>query len=256
MPFFCPLLSCKPMAPKFRAFLIHLTASGGMALLTMCVVFCLWYPSPLAGAVGVAAITFVLLGVDVVIGPVLTLIVYKPNKPSLRFDLAVIVGLQLAAFGYGVWTLSEGRPVWLVFSVDQFELVQSYQVDLRKISQAKPAFRSLSWIGPQWAAAKRASTPEEKKAILLESLVAGVDIAQRPEQYVPLEDQAADIRRNSRPLEDLSQYNSAQTLRHELKKWPEADAFLPMMARVKPVTVLIHKESAKIIAVVDLNPWL
>lgn len=218
-------------------------------------VFGVWYPSPLASAVGVAAITVVLLGVDVVIGPLLTFIVYKPNKPSLKFDLSVIVALQLSAFGYGVWTLAEGRPVWIVFSVDQFELVQSYQVDQRKIEKAKPEYRSLSWFGPLWVAARRANTKEERQVILMESLLAGVDIAQRPEQYVQLVEQADEMRKHAKPLDDLRQYNAPPEVDAVLHRWPQANVYLPMMARIKPMTVLIDKESAKVIAVVDLNPW-
>lgn len=243
------------MTSRFRAFFIHLVASGGMAILTMLIVFGVWYPSPLARAVGVAAITVVLLGVDVVIGPLLTFIVYQPNKPSLRFDLSVIVALQLLAFGYGVWILAEGRPVWMVFSVDQFELVQSYQVDQRKIADAKAEYRSQSWSGPLWVAAQRANSAEDRKTILMESLFVGVDIAQRPERYVPLTEQSSEIRKHARPLEDLAGYNSSEQLERELKQWPKANAFLPMMARVRPVTVLIDKESAQVVAVVDLNPW-
>lgn len=243
------------MAPRVRAFFIHLIASGGMAICALMTVFLIWYPNPLAHAVGVAAITVVLLGVDIVIGPVLTLVVYKPNKPSLKFDLSVIVALQLAAFSYGLWILAEGRPVWAVFSVDQFELVQSYQVDHRKIGQARPEYQSLSWFGPQWVAARRAATPEEKGAILMESLLAGVDIAQRPEQYVPLTEQAEEMRKHAKPLDELKQFNAVERVQSELKPWPEANAYLPMMARIKPMTVLINTESAKVVAVVDLNPW-
>lgn len=243
------------MKTKIHAFGIHLMASVGMAIVMTLVVFGVWYPIPLASAVGVAAITFILLGVDVVIGPLLTFVVYKPNKPSLKFDLAVIVVLQLGAFGYGVWTLAQGRPVWLVFSVDQFELVQSYEVDQRKISEAKPEYRAPSWAGPRWVAARRATSPEEKERILLESVFAGVDIAQRPEQYVPLSEQAAEIRQRARSLNELAQFNEKARVNQELKAWPEADAFLPMMARTKPMTVLVNREAAKVIAVVDLNPW-
>lgn len=221
----------------------------------MLIVFGVWYPSPLASAVGVAAIAVVLLGVDVVMGPLLTFIVYKPNKPSLKFDLSVIVALQLVAFGYGVWILAEGRPVWVVFSVNQFELVQSYQVDQRRIADTKAEYRSQSWLGPQWVAAQRASSAEDRKTILMESLFVGIDIAQRPEQYVPLTEHSSEILKYARPLEDLAGYNSAEQLERELKPWPKANAFLPMMARVRPMTVLIDKESAEVIAVVDLNPW-
>ena len=42
-----------------------------------------------------------MIGVDVVIGPLLTLIVFDPKKKHLKFDLVVIAALQLAALAYG-----------------------------------------------------------------------------------------------------------------------------------------------------------
>ena len=244
------------MSPRIRAFLIHLTASAVVALLSMLVVFGVWYPDPLDKAVGVTHIFLVVLGVDVVVGPVLTFVVFKLGKPSLKFDIAVILLLQLSAFTYGVWKVAEGRPVWLVFSVDQFELVQAYQVDHRKQNESRSEFRSQPWRGPLWAAARRAGSKEERNSILMESLLAGVDIAQRPERYVPLADQKAEIQEHAKPINELKQYNSASLVDSALRSWPEANAYLPMMAKVHPVTVLIDKVSAQVIAIVDLNPWV
>lgn len=39
-----------------------------------------------------------IMGADIVLGPLLTLVVYKAGKKSLRFDLACIVTLQAGAF--------------------------------------------------------------------------------------------------------------------------------------------------------------
>lgn len=242
------------MSLRIRAFLIHLAASIVLALVAMAVVFAVWYPSPLARAVGVTEIFLILLGVDVVIGPLLTLVVYKAGKRSLRFDLATIVCLQLTAFAYGFWTVAEGRPAWLVFSVDRFELVQAYEIDDRKLSEALPMYRNPSLFGPGWAAARRANA-EERKDVLLESLLAGVDVAQRPNFYSDLITAADGIRQHAQPLSALEKFNPTAEVAKVLARWPEADAFLPMMAKVHPVTVLIHKESARVVAIVDLNPW-
>ncbi|MCU7886580.1 MAG: type IV pilin accessory protein, partial [Candidatus Thiodiazotropha sp. (ex Lucinoma annulata)] len=102
------------MKTKFVAFLIHLSLSVCIALLVMLLVFRLWYPAPLHDLVGVKHIFYLLVGIDVVIGPVLTFIVYKKGKPSLATDLSLIAFFQLAAFFYGIWTVAEGRPAWIV----------------------------------------------------------------------------------------------------------------------------------------------
>lgn len=243
------------MRSRIRAFLIHLAASVLLALAAMALVFAVWYPSPLNKAAGVTAIFLMVLGVDVVIGPLLTLVVYKPGKRSLRFDLATIIGLQLMAFAYGLWTVAEGRPAWLVFSADRFDLVQSYQLDTRKLDQTSPEYRHPSWFGPQWAYAPRPTDPTQRQDILFESMFAGVDLAQRPDLYRPIAEGAEAIRKYAQPLADLNKFNPPANVAEVLARWTAADAFLPMMASAQPVTVLIHKESARVIAIVELNPW-
>jgi hypothetical protein len=235
--------------------LIHLSVSTLVALLAVVVVFWVWYPAPLHSAVGVTEIFFIVLGVDVVIGPLLTTVVYKQGKKSLRFDLATIALLQLTAFAYGIWTVAEGRPAWLVFSADRFDLVQAYQVDLRKQDEAKPEYRSVPWFGPHWVSARGPSGADKRQTILFEAMFAGVDVPQRPELYQPLEAEGDAIRKRALSLDDLKRYNAVSDVDVVLARWPQANAYLPMMARIKPMTVLIDKESAKVVAVVDLNPW-
>jgi hypothetical protein len=40
-----------------------------------------------------------------------------------------------------------------------------------------------------------------------------------------------------------------------LAPWPQADAWLPLMARAQPMTVLIQRSTGQPLAVVDLRPW-
>lgn len=243
------------MTSRFRAFLVHLAISSLLAAAALGVIFGIWYPAPLHDAVGVKDVFLLLLGVDVVVGPVLTFIVYKKGKKSLRFDLASIGVLQLMAFVYGVWTVAEGRPAWLVFSADRFDLVQAYEIDHRKLVEAKPEYRSVPWSGPRWVSAHRPDSAEQRQAILFEAMMAGVDVPHRPELYQPLEAGAEGMRDRAHPLDELARYNTQAKVDAVLRRWPEANAYLPMMARVRPMTVLIEKSSARVIAVVDLNPW-
>jgi len=243
------------MQYRVRALLIHLAASALLALISLFLVFVVWYPAPLHKAVGVTEIFLILLGVDVVIGPLLTFVVFKQGKKSLRFDLATIVCLQLTAFAYGLWTVAEGRPVWLVFSADRFDLVQAYQLDSRKLDKARPQYLSPSWFGPQWVAARLPDDAEQRTTILFETLTTGVDVAQRPDLYLPLSDLAESIRAKAKPLTELKQFNSPDEVVKVLAAWQEADAYLPMMSSAKAVTVLLNKESAQVLTIVDLNPW-
>lgn len=243
------------MLPRVRAFLIHLAASAVAALLALGLVFGLWYPHPLQKVVGVTTLYLLLIGVDLVIGPLLTLVVYKPKKKSLKFDLATIVLLQLAAMSYGLWSVAEGRPVWLVYSVDRFDLLQAYQIDTRNLAKAKPEFRELSWVGPLWAAAPRPRDIEQDRAALFEAVFGGVDLSQRPDLYEPLEAEAENIRKRALSLDSLKRFNSPEAVEAILANFPDADGYLPMKGRLEAVTVLIERKSARVVAIVDLKPW-
>ena len=102
------------MIQRLKLFLSHLSLSFLIALLVIGLVFFIWYPSPLATAVGVTHIFLMLLVIDVILGPLLGLLVYKEGKKTLKFDLSVIILIQIAALCYGVFSIEQGRPAWLV----------------------------------------------------------------------------------------------------------------------------------------------
>ena len=134
------------MSMRIKAFLIHGLVSISVALLVIGLVFFIWYPSPLAKAVGVTHIFLMMLVIDVILGPLLTLLVYKQGKKTLLFDLTVIVLLQISALGYGLWTISQGRPAWLVFNVDRFDNVRVNEIDNRNIAKAQQQYQNPSWF--------------------------------------------------------------------------------------------------------------
>ena len=92
-----------------------------------------WYPRPLFEAAGGDRLIFILMAVDVTLGPLITLIIFKAGKRGLKFDLAVIASLQLAALVYGMHTVYLARPVYLVFTKDRFDLVSAADLDDRDL---------------------------------------------------------------------------------------------------------------------------
>ena len=76
------------MSKRLKFFLIHLSISLIIALSVVGLVFFAWYPTPLVIAVGVTQIFLMMLSIDVIVGPLLGLLVYKEGKKTLKFDLS------------------------------------------------------------------------------------------------------------------------------------------------------------------------
>jgi hypothetical protein len=244
------------LASRFRAFSVHLLISVLVALSVAVLVFWIWYPAPLQIAVGVTDVFLLLLMVDVIVGPCLTFLVFDTGKKALAFDLAVVAMLQLAALTYGLLAVADGRPVWLVFNADRFDVVRRIDVDERSLANALPEYRRIPWLGPRWVAAVRPNSAEERTTILFEALTAGVDLAQRPQYYASIDEMALEIVARAKPLHELSQYNAPADVENTIEQWPQADAWLPIASNAEDMVVLVQRSSGRIVAITDLRPWI
>ncbi len=65
---------------KVRAFSIHLGAAFAIHMLAALLVFGLWYPYPLSEISGGRELFLLIVSVDVVMGPLITLAVFNPSK--------------------------------------------------------------------------------------------------------------------------------------------------------------------------------
>ncbi|MDH1915962.1 type IV pilin accessory protein [Acinetobacter junii] len=242
------------MSKRLKFFLSHLSLSFLIALLVVGVVFFIWYPSPLATAVGVTHIFLMLLAIDVIIGPVLGFIVYKEGKKTLKMDLGVIVLLQLSALAYGIFNIAEGRPVWLAYNVDRFELVRNNDIVEEKIAQALPQYQHPSWGKPQYVAVEFAKDSETRNEDMFAEALGGISLAQKPERYVDFSHAQAKIQQRMQPLEVLEQYNEQTVVQAIVKKYPQAIGFVPLKAVNVDMTVLVDAQG-DVIKIVDLRPW-
>ena len=242
------------MSKRLKFFLSHLSISLIIALLVIGLVFFVWYLSPLAAAVGVTQIFLMMLAIDVIVGPVLGLFVYKEGKKSLKFDLMVIILLQLSALFYGVYSIEQGRPAWLVYNVDRFELVRKNEIVDQNINQTKPQFQQPSWLKPQFVATEFAKNMQQRNDDMFADVFGGISLAQRPERYVELNKAKKQMQQREQKLELLQQYNNKTDVEKILAKYPQATAFLPMKASAVDMTVLIDQK-ANVVKIVDLRPW-
>lgn len=183
----------------------HLAVSALIAVLCAVLVFYVWYPYPYDELASGRELFILLISIDVVIGPMLSLVVYNPKKPrgELWRDLGVVFALQLFALGYGLHAVTEARPVWLAFEGDRFRVVALPDIDLADLAKAPSNLSRLSWTGPRTLGVRviDGSDPEFLKSIELS--LQGIHPAFRPQRWVDYEMQRQEVIRQSKPLSEL-----------------------------------------------------
>ena len=123
--------------PRIRAFLIHLGISFVILLVLAYLIFVYWYPLPFFQTDGGWQGFRIIVGVTLVLGPLLTLIVYKPGKPGLKLDLTLIGLAQAIALSWGIWITYTERPVALVYTLKYFTPVSAKVLSTVGVSQVE-----------------------------------------------------------------------------------------------------------------------
>lgn len=229
-----------------RASGIHLLSSLGVALMAAVLVFGLWYPFPYRELAGGRELFLLVIAVDVVCGPMLTLVLFNPAKPRAELwrDLGLVALIQLAALGYGLHTVWQARPLFLVMEVDRFKVVAA--PDLGGASLAElPAALQPRWLsGPRTMAIRDPKDSQEQQAVLFESLQGGRDYAERPEFYLPYDGSTAlKSLKRAKPLtvflqKQPSQQDDARKLAHEKEADMSQWLYVPVVGRQDWVAVL------------------
>lgn len=245
---------------RWKAALIHLGISLLVAAIATVLLLGVWYPPPYFRAAGAERLLMLVVGVDVVLGPLLTLIVFRSGKPGLKMDLAIIGLVQVAALVYGFHVMLQSRPVFLVAAVDRFVLVAANQLDPVDLKAApQPQWRRLSWSGPALVATQRPDDAAERNDLLFSALE-GKDIEKFPRYYVDYETAAPDLLQRAQPLSYLRQLHPSH--QQELDAWlrhhdvlEEDVVWLPIVARDSALSMLMDRINGKPLGAVAIDPW-
>lgn len=221
----------------------HLLCSVALALLSAAVVLGLWYPYPYRELSGGRELFLLIIGVDVVCGPLLTLVMFNPKKSrrELGLDLGIVAALQLCALGYGMWTTWQARPLFLALEVDRFKVVMSADIDHGVLKDLPASLAPLPFGGVRTVALRPPKTVEEKNEVLFAAIEGGRDYAERPGFYVAYEGAAA-----------LKALDRAKPLDAFLKKYPDQRLKVEALAREAHVAVA----DWKYLPVVGRQDWV
>jgi hypothetical protein len=229
---------------RIRAAAVHLIVSGLVAVAVALVVFFVWYPGPFREMAGGQGLFLLIVSVDVVLGPLLTLVAFNPAKrrAELRRDLAVIATLQMAALAYGVFTVWEVRPVAIVYETDRYRVISAGEVRTKELPLALRQFQRLPWTGPWELGVRSAAEGAERNEAIFLSFE-GFDTSQRPQFWRPYNEFSATAYQRARPVSVLLDHHSQK--RAALKqKLGDAGAeiqtcrFVPVRARGDWVAIL------------------
>jgi hypothetical protein len=247
---------------RLKAFSIHLIVSATIAASLIALMLLLWYKPPFFSALGGTHILMILLGVDVTVGPVITLIIFNrlKSRKALTFDLSVIALLQAAALIYGMSVLFHSRPVFVVFSEGSFDLITANMLSDQDIAEARnPAYRSLPLTGPIYVYSAMPGDIKEKNEVIL-SLMEGKDLPQFPQYYTPYNEHGAIEGRAAKPIAELKQLNpgliaNIDNALHASGRVESDVGFVPLRAKFQDQAVLLGKSDGKVLALLEVNPW-
>ena len=245
---------------RFKAFAIHLLVSSLILGCFLALTYFVWYPEPFFSTEGLASIVMLLVAVDVVLGPSLTLVVYKKGKPGLKRDLSIIFAIQILGFIYGANTIFTERPYFAIFadSSDYFDVVSASNTE--SLDKLDPQLTPSVFSGPSYVYVETPKDLSVLKKILNEMKAGAPSIQERLEFYRPLKGYINNKFNFAKNIDDLTQIpNSAEAIakfRLKYKDSINAISIFRITGRASSRLVVIDNKDESVVDYLDIDPMV
>lgn len=210
-----------------RVFLVHLALSGMAVTGLVAMVWQVWYPGPWLQVAGALEQVLILAGVLLVLGPVLTFVLWRRGARGNAFDLAALALVQVAALAYVVWALAWQRPAFVVFDDGHFVLATWPEV--RDETLPAPLLERLPHSGPMVVWAEPLDGANEH----LRVMTRGKPATHTPQRYRDLTAARPALAASGMPLRELVA-RDARVRRHVMDLLPPGSP-VPESWRIYPV---------------------
>ncbi len=231
------------MSLRLKVFLLHLSASALLLSVFAGLLVFLWYtPWPLLSLQGGVKILGLMVLIDVVLGPSFTLLIFKPQKSrrELMTDMALIVALQVAAFGYGAWMLYTERPVFLALVTERFEVVRAPDIHLEAVDKSVAALVGAG--GAQWVSVE--TPPALTFQQILSRLTNSAGIELKPELYRPLQNVKPELlKKYALPAQEVNASEAAKTWLQAHQLTAGQVLLFPVNGRAKPGLAVLSADT-------------
>ena len=242
---------------KLKAGLSHLGISFVIFLIVLYFIVFKWYPQPFFTSDGGWQGIRIMVGVDLVLGPLLTTIVFKPGKPGLKFDLTVIGLIQASALAWGIWTVHHQRPIATIYVDNYFAPVTFYEIKGQGMTLAK--LKAFGDKPPYWIYSDLSHKPDALQKARLEALRLGRPIFTFTRYYKPMgvkamkvmQDHALDMQTwlKDKPVE-MKRYQKFLLNHQEGKNL----IFVPWHARDKYEIIAMNIATRRFVGSLDIKP--
>lgn len=250
------LLEALGQSGKVPAFLIHLAISAALVAMLAAVAYIVWYPPPYFAFDGGWNVLRMVILVDVVLGPLLTLVVFRRGKKELRRDLGTIAAIQLVAFVYGAGLMMQYRPAFIVYAEKNFFSVPwpdlvPHTKDTSRLEQMRS-----SW-GPTLVALELPPDPAERERLRMAVTAGGPRItvlgdyyqAFTPERWRAMAGQSLNIEAQIREQPEIAE--DVARFRERFLSGPtrslESVVFYPAVLRYGVILLAFERESGALI---------
>ena len=254
-----PAIPGRALASRLKAAAIHLCVSILLATVLILLVTQVWYPAPLFDLARGRDIFLLLIGCDITLGPMLTLVIFnvaKPRKELVR-DVSIIALVQLCAMVYGVSTLLKARPAYIVFNAGQFNgpLASDRVASDADGKEPRLYAKAAPWFGPKLMAVRLPQDTEARNRLLFWSVDGTGDIYQMPDLFVPYEALKSEVSSSARsPAAMASQLHlPASTLESAVSPFARPGVsvgLLPLVIRMTTALAVVDAKTGDFLGIV------
>jgi hypothetical protein len=246
---------------RLKAFGWHLLGSALVLAVVVGGLYLGWYRWPGWYLADATQVTRVMIGVDLVVGPLLTLVVANPGKQMriLARDVSVIAAVQLIALGYGSVSLWNGRPLYYAFSEDVLQLVQAYDINSEQAAlglQKSPALAPHWYSLPRWIWAPLPADSEASAKIVQAAVAGGDDVISMPQYYKKWDDGLSSLRQQLKKFDEQKYFsgNDKKILRQKMQDTglpTEQSNTLAITGRAHPLLAVFDPATLQIVAILS-----
>ncbi|MCS4294451.1 hypothetical protein M2375_002684 [Comamonas sp. BIGb0152] len=244
----------------FRVAGLHFIASVLVVAAIAAVIFLVWYPRPFYDIQGGKDLFFLMVVIDIICGPILTLVIWKSSKTrsELARDMAVIVLIQISALTYGVYALAKSRPVYIAFEGNRFRVVSMADIDFSKMSLTSQDIPKLSWSGPKPIGVKIYQGTDPNFMNSVRDALNGIHPAYQPDRWIPYRDVDIQLKKSGKPL--LNLLKEKEQINQFLKGGSKLDIsgiiYIPLVGfNDVDWVVLLNKNTTEIVGYMQINGW-
>ncbi len=235
----------------------NLVISQIIILLFLGFAYFIWFPHAFLELGGFTRTAVMLIFADLILGPLLVFIIFKEGKKYLKFDINVLLGIQIIAFLFGAYSLYLKHPAYAVFKHDRFILTNVSHLYPQPGLQEQ--LTQTVFSRPQLVSTKLPENITERMNLMVNvDLFGAPDIEKRPALFQPLSHGLATIHDKSiDPERLLSDKNNRQKIDRFLKKYGgniNQYMFFPITGNNKKLLVLaFDKRTSKMLSIIDIN---